>query len=46
MPTEQKLRKQGRNDLSYAIKKFGGFARVRVQLAFAEKGKGPLGRRD
>eukprot|EP00171_Calliarthron_tuberculosum_P007542 IDg7542t1 len=37
LPTERQLRKEGRNDLSYAVQKFGGFTRVMESLAFACK---------
>ncbi len=45
LPTERQLRKEGRNDLSYAVKKFGGFAKVRDSLGFAEKRAGPFNKK-
>lgn len=42
MPTESQLRKHGRNDLSYAIKKFGGFAVVAEIVGLRKKEKGPF----
>lgn len=40
IPTERQLRKYGRNDLSYAINKFGGFAAVARALGLRQKTRG------
>lgn len=45
MPSERQLRGFGRNDLSYAINKFGGFATVTKLLNFSEKKRGPFNMR-
>jgi len=37
MPTERQMRKYGRNDLSYAVQKFGGIKTVALLLAFSPK---------
>lgn len=41
MPSESQLRKCGRNDLSYAISKFGGYKRVQETLGFQPRPTGP-----
>lgn len=41
LPSEAQLRKCGRNDLCYAISKFGGYKRVQEQLGFASRPVGP-----
>lgn len=48
MVGERQLRKYGRNDISYAIGKFGGFARLANELGFRKRTfKGlPLGKSD
>lgn len=40
IPTERQLRKHGRNDLSYAINKFGGYAKVARELGLSQKRHG------
>lgn len=45
LPTERQLRKQGRNDLSYAVQKFGGFTKVMEILAFASRRTPALSRK-
>lgn len=40
IPTERQLRKHGRNDLSYAINKFGGLAAVAKALGLQQKKRG------
>lgn len=40
IPTERQLRKHGRNDLSYAINKFGGYAAVAKALGLQQKQRG------
>lgn len=42
MPSERELRKFGRNDLSYAVQKFGGFKKVAVVCGLQSKKKGPF----
>lgn len=41
MPSESQLRRCGRNDLCYAISKWGGYKRVQEELAFAPRLVGP-----
>lgn len=45
LPTESQLRQKGRNDLSYAVHKFGGFNKVRQLLSFSKRKTGPLSAR-
>lgn len=40
IPTERELRKFGRNDLSYAINKFGGFAKITKVLGLQQRRRG------
>lgn len=42
LPTERELRKCGRNDLSYAVKKFGGFRNVARIVGLKVRDKGPF----
>lgn len=41
LPSEAQLRKCGRNDLCYAISKFGGYKHVQEHLGFAPRPVGP-----
>lgn len=45
LPTERMLRKLGRNDISYAVQKFGGFTKVMECLAFSPRRAVPKARK-